>query len=115
MKRKFFFAFITLLNGFYAFAQIPNGDYVKDSTTYIRSHSVDFKKLRLEVSFDVKQSIVKGKVTEYFTPIRKNVDTIFFNGPGIKIFSCTLNGKPALFDTVANGVYVHCNPALHWD
>ena len=89
--------------------------YQKDTSAYIRNHQVDFTRLKLEVSFEPQKELVRGKVTEYFSPLRKNVDTIFFNGPGIKIISCTLNGKPAGYDTVSTGVYVHCKPALHWD
>src|SRR5579863_5842719 len=80
-------------------AQVLEDCYQKDTSAYIRDHQLDFSRLKLEVSFVPQQELVKGRVTEYFTPLRKNVDTIYFDGPGIKIISCAVNGKPAVFDT----------------
>ncbi len=96
-------------------AQVPEDCYQKDTSAYIRNHQVHFTRLKLEVSFVPQQALVKGRVTEYFTPLRKSVDTIYLNGPGIKFFSCTLNGKPTAYDTTAGGIFIHCNPVLHWD
>jgi aminopeptidase N len=115
MNKKLLLLFIAMIGVMTSHAQIPDVCFQKDSGAYIRDHQVDFTRLKLEVSFVPQQSLVKGRVTEYFTPLRKNVDTIYFDGPGIKIFSCTINGKPAIFDTTSRGVYVHCNPVLHWN
>ena len=47
-------------------AQVIEDCYQKDTSAYIRDHQVDFTRLKLEVSFVPEQSLVKGRVTEYF-------------------------------------------------
>ncbi|MEI8133680.1 MAG: M1 family metallopeptidase [bacterium] len=80
-----------------------------------REHPVDMLRLKLEVSFDCPKGIVYGKVTHYFTPLRSHVDSIFFDGPGIKIKEATLNGAPLNFKMVDGGVTVFPARPLKWD
>ncbi|MDP4220579.1 MAG: M1 family metallopeptidase [Bacteroidota bacterium] len=79
-----------------------------------REHPVDMLRMKIEVSFDCPKGIVYGKVTHYFTPLRSHVDSIFFDGPGIKIKDAMLNGKPLQFTTDASGVTVFPGKALSW-
>ena len=78
-------------------------------------HPVDMLHMRLEVSFVPEQGLVKGKVTHRFRPLRHNVDSIFFNGPGIRILQATLDGKPVRFAVSAAGITVYPTPPLVWD
>src|SRR5579872_5357596 len=71
-----------------------------------REHPVDMLRMKIEVSFDCPKGLVKGKVTHYFTPLRSHVDSIFFDGPGIKIKEAKLNGSPLRFTTNTDGVTV---------
>lgn len=80
-----------------------------------REHPVDMLRMKIEVSFDCPRGLVKGKVTHYFTPIREHVDSIFFDGPGIKIKEATLNGKPLQYSVSAEGVTVFPSRPLKWD
>src|ERR1700676_2790483 len=66
-----------------------------------REHPVDMLRMKIEVSFDCPKGIVYGKVTHYFTPIRSHVDSLYFDGPGIKIKEAMLNGEPLKFTTSA--------------
>jgi aminopeptidase N len=77
-------------------------------------HQVDMQHMRLEVSFVPQQGLVKGKVTHIFTPIRPTVDSLFFNGPGIRVHRAFLNGKPVPFTLSGEGVTVKCSPPLSW-
>lgn len=86
-----------------------------DSGTQYRDHPVDITKMKLEVNFKPNEGKVKGKVTHYFTPTRKKVDTLFFDAPDITIQSCVLNGKSTRYKTDAKGVTVFFSPALTWD
>ena len=78
-------------------------------------HPVDMLHMRLEVSFVPEQGLVKGKVTHRFRPIRSRVDSIFFNGPGIRINQATLNGKPLRYAVSPAGITVYPARPLTWD
>lgn len=86
-----------------------------DPGAQYRDHQVDIIRMKLEVNFEPAVGKVKGKVTHYFVPLRKKVDTLFFDGPDITIQSCTVNGKTAQFKTNDKGVTVFFSPALTWD
>jgi aminopeptidase N len=79
-----------------------------------REHPVDMLRMKIEVSFDCPKGIVYGKVTHYFTPIRGRVDSIFFDGPGIKIKQAFLNGRVLQFNTNSAGVTVFPSEPLTW-
>jgi aminopeptidase N len=80
-----------------------------------REHPVDMLRMKIEVSFDCPKGIVYGKVTHYFMPLRSHVDSIFFDGPAIKIKEAMLNGKPLRYTTTADGVTVFPETPLKWD
>jgi aminopeptidase N len=80
-----------------------------------REHNVDIIKMSLEVSFVPEQKLVKGKVSHLFMTLQKKVDTIFFDGPGIRIKTAKLDGKDLKFTTDANGVTVFPSTPLTWD
>jgi len=75
-------------------------------------HPLDMTNMRVDVRFDTGRKIVKGVVTHLFTPIRREVDSIFFNGPGISILECTLNGRRLPFRISPEGVTVYPEPPL---
>ncbi len=79
-----------------------------------REHPVDMLRMKIEVSFDCPKGIVYGKVTHYFAPLRSHVDSIFFDGPGIKIKEAMLNGSSLKFTTSAEGVTVFPSSPLTW-
>ncbi len=79
-----------------------------------REHSLDMQRMKIEVSFDCPKGIVYGKVTHYFTPLRSSVDSVFFDGPGIKIKDASLNGQSLRFTTTAEGVTVFPSKPMTW-
>ena len=78
-------------------------------------HPVDMRHMRLELEFDTSRRLVKGRVTHLFVPLRHEVDSIFFNGPGILIRDASLNGRSLPFRTSAGGVTVFPDRPLAWD
>lgn len=94
-------------------AQTPYQSYHKDPVQY-REHVLDITKMKVEVSFlpEIKQ--VNGKVSHSFVVLRKTVDSIFFDGPGIQILKASLNGKSLSFKTNKQGVWVYPASPLAW-
>lgn len=97
-----------------ATAQSNLKTYQNDPGERPREHSADITNMKVEVSFDCPKGIVKGKVTHSFTPLRKTIDTLFFDGPGIKISTANLDGKTCTYKTNSEGVTVYFSPALNW-
>jgi aminopeptidase N len=78
-------------------------------------HPLDMLHMRLEVRFDPLKKLVVGKVTHVFTPLRERVDSVFFNGPGIRIREATLNGARVRTRTSPEGITVYPTTPWHWD
>jgi aminopeptidase N len=77
-------------------------------------HQVDMLHMRLEVSFVPEQGLVKGRVTHIFNPLRERVDSLFFNGPGVRVLSATLNNVPVRFSTSPSGTTTYFPTPLTW-
>jgi len=112
MYKKILFVLALSCNS--VFAQNTYRSYLKDQTTY-REHPLDITRMKVEVSFEPKSSLVKGKVTHSFIVLQKQVDSIFFDAPGIRIKTATINGKPLPFQSSAKGVWVKPPTPLRWD
>lgn len=95
-------------------AQNTYRSYLRDNTSY-REHSLDITSMKVEVSFDVTKGLVKGKVTHTFTVLQKEVDSVFFDAPGITIKSATLSGQPLAFSVTKPGVWIKPSKPLVWD
>ncbi len=78
-------------------------------------HPVDMLHMRLEVTFEPTEGLVRGTVTHRFTPLRPRVDSLFLNGPGIRVASVSYRGKPAPFTSSDEGVTVKFDPPAAWD
>ncbi len=78
-------------------------------------HPVDMKHMRVELRFDTARKLVKGNVTHVFAPLRPEVDSLFFNGPAIRILDASLNGGKLPYRTSPEGVTVFPDPPLVWD
>lgn len=106
---SFGFSFIITL----AIAQTPSAAK-SENNGYPREHVLDIEKMVVEVSFKPEERKVLGKVTHYATPLRKNVDSIFFDGPSIEIKQVLINNNKTKFTTNNRGVTIFPNPTLHW-
>ncbi len=93
--------------------------YIPDANATPREHNADIIHMKVEVSFDAPKAKVLGKVTHTFKPLRKVIDTIFWDGPGIVIKSVSASmGKTNVNVThkiVPTGVITTFNPPLSWD
>lgn len=112
MKIKLLSVFI--LSAFLGSAQHAYNSYHKDATAY-REHALDIIKMKVELAFEPEVSLVKGKVTHQFRVLQKQVDSVFFDGPGISILSATLNGKGLTYKTVPTGIWVFPSAPFQWD
>lgn len=89
--------------------------YVRDPNASPREHNIDMERQKLEVEFEPAKGLVKGKVTHSFTVIQKQVDSIFFDGPGIRIQEASLDAQTLRYKTNAEGVWVYPAKTLNWD
>jgi len=112
MMKKLLIAFLSI--GTLASAQNTYRSYFKDATTY-REHPLDITRMKVEISFDTQKSLVKGKVTHSFMVLQKQVDSVFFDGPGINIKSALLGNQNLPFYTTDKGVWVKPAKPLQWD
>ncbi len=97
-----------------AFSQQKNRSYLVDSKLAPRDHNVDFKHLRLEVSFDPAKGLVKGKVTERFTPLRLKTDSIVLDAIDMTIKEVLLNGNPVGFKNDKTYLTIFPTSNLSW-
>jgi aminopeptidase N len=67
-------------------------------------HQMDMEHMRLTLSFQPEEGLVRGNVTHIFTPLRDRVDTLFLNGPGITILKALHRGRPLSFVTCPEGI-----------
>ncbi len=95
--------------------QYPAGTNYVNPGTEPPEHTLDMLHMRLEVSFKPKEGLVKGKVTHRFRAIRSEVDSFFFNGPGINILKATLNTTALRYRVSSEGTTTYFNPPLKWN
>jgi aminopeptidase N len=100
---------------------VGNGSFTGEKRSYYddgawapRERNVDFKHMRLELSFETAQGLVKGKATHLFSPLRETVDSIWLDGPGIRVSAVTMNGKTAKFRSEAEGLWVFADKSLRF-
>ncbi len=115
MKQLLTFSFCLLAFAGFAQQEPPHIHYLPDPDGAERQHSVDITHMKLEVSFEPQLGKVKGTVTHEFTTIQKDIDTLFFDGPGITILSAQMDGKDVPFTTNKEGVVVRFSKHLNWD
>jgi aminopeptidase N len=113
MKKVFSILFFFFAVGKDAYAQHYNDTKMYDPGIEMQEHSLDFTRMRLAVEFVPEKGLVKGNITHYFTPVREEVDTFFLDGPGIRVKSAMLNGKPVKYTTTDDGIHFYPDAALH--
>jgi aminopeptidase N len=99
---KKFFVSLFCLATVSLLAQNSYRSYLKDNLSY-REHSLDITRMKVEVSFVPEKGLVKGKVTHSFTVLQKQVDSVFFDAPGIQIKNASLNNQTLPFTIVKTG------------
>jgi aminopeptidase N len=104
---------LLLLNLPLAFSQ--NYCRQTDPNATPREHTVDITNMKLEVEFNPEAGLVIGKVTHTFKSLRPQIDSLFFDGPGITIKSAKLDGQAISYVINSNGVTVAFNKKPKWD
>ncbi len=115
MKRIFTIISIVCFSGLIAQTELPHIHYVADPDGAERQHSVDITHMKVEVSFEPAAGKVNGKVTHNFTTIQKNIDTLFFDAPGITILSAEMDGQKVAYTINPEGVVLRFARKLMWD
>ena len=98
-----------------ALAQSKTQTYAWEDEKYPRERLIDMERMVVDVSFDPPAGIVKGQVTHYFKPLRKTLDSVFFDAPKIDIKTVFVNGKKSNFKTNKDGVTVFFEKPLTWE
>jgi aminopeptidase N len=86
-----------------------------DPERHEEEHQVDMERLILKVNFKPEQALVQGEVTHVFKPLRPQVDSLFLDGPGIRVNEAFLNGKKVDFKTGREGVTFYFKPSVKWN
>jgi aminopeptidase N len=93
---------------------LPRITFVDDDGKVPREHPVDMERMRLEVSFDTKLGLVRGKVTHVFRSLWKEVDGIYFDGVDLRIQDVRLNNQPVQYVSSDKGLTVLPPSPLVW-
>src|SRR5690554_5238372 len=98
-----------------AFAQVPLRSYYTDGGLVPVEHSVDFKHLKLEVSFQPEEKKVIGKVEHQFVVLQKQVDTLRLDAKSMEINSVLWNSKEVEFENTNNDLIIRFPESLKWE
>ena len=115
MKSIFTAVLCACFVGLNAQTELPHIHYLADPEAAERQHSVDITHMKVEVGFVPAEGKVIGKVTHNFTTIQNNIDTLFFDAPGIQILKAEMDGLPVPFTTNPEGVVLRFGKKLMWD
>ena len=95
--------------------EYPTSRYYSEAGSEPRERVIDIERMRLDVAFDAPKGLVKGKVTHYFSPLRKEVTEIRFDGVGIRIQKALLNGKEVEYSNNGKSITVLPKSSLTWN
>lgn len=96
-------------------AQTKTSSYLYDASAVPREHNLDFIKMKVELSFEPAQGLVKGKVTHYFTPLLPKVSSFFLDGIKMNFKEVSLNGKPVKYSSDETGITITSDTPLQWN
>lgn len=115
MRRLLTFACIFWAAAISAQTESEHIHYLSDPDAAERQHSVDVTHMKVEVRFETEVGKVIGKVTHEFVTLQQNIDTLFFDAPGIVINSATMDGAAVPFTINKEGVVLRFAKSLNWD
>ncbi len=88
---------------------------LSDANAKPREHYADITSMKLEVEFKPEAGLVIGKVTHTFKSLRPQLDSLFFDAPGITIKSAKLDGIAITYSVTSTGVTVAFTQKPKWD
>jgi aminopeptidase N len=106
MLNKIIILIISIFTSLQIVAQNKSQTYVWEDEKYARERLIDMERMVVDVTFDPPAGLVKGQVSHFFKPLRKSIDSVFFDAPKIDIKAVFVNGKKANFKTNTDGVTV---------
>ena len=112
-KPSFILFFLVFLSLFTASAQ-KTITFVADEEGLPREQVVDMKHLKLEVSFDLKNSQVLGKVEHRFEVKRQSIDSLFLDAINMEFNKVVLDGKPVDYKNKSRGIEIYFPAQLQW-
>lgn len=80
-----------------------------------REHPLDFTRMALDVRFEPKAGLVRGRVTHTFNVLRERVDSVVLDAININVHQATVGGKPTRYNNTDSAIIVYFEPALTWD
>ncbi len=89
--------------------------YIHDAGAHARERVVDITKTIIDVSFEPTEGIVNGTVVHTFTPLRKTVDTLFLDAPGIEVLELTLGKDKPKYTVDSKGITIRFDKPLTWE
>lgn len=102
-KKRSFFLWVMMTVSITVASQPKMWKREIDVATAPREHTLDFLELKLDLSFNEKEGLVKGKVTHVFTPLRTKVDQFSLDAKGdLTIIEAILNGNKIEFKRDSN-------------
>jgi aminopeptidase N len=115
MLNKIIILIISIFTSLQIVAQNKSQTYVWEDEKYARERLIDMERMVVDVTFDPPAGLVKGQVSHFFKPLRKSIDSVFFDAPKIDIKAVFVNGKKANFKTNTDGVTVLFEKPLIWE
>lgn len=109
MRFRFWF-FLLLIVTFHTAAHPPS-----NSTDRVEKRAVDFIHYRAELTPDIQLNHIKGKVDIEFVAIQQQVSSLRFTARYKKIFSVSLDNKPAAFRVEGDTLLVSFGGSLPAD
>jgi len=88
--------------------------YLQDKGLVPRERSVDFKHLKLEVSFKPEQKLVLGYVEEDFEVLQQSIDSLYLDGIRMKYIEVKLDGMPVKYKLGQRGITLLFPDPLEW-
>lgn len=113
------FKFLSLLIGLSLFttlsSQVRQRSYYADNGLVPRERSVDFKHLKIQVSFIPEEGKIMGLVEETFVVLQQEIDTLFLDAVRMKFNSVTLNGADVPYENTQKGLILRFEKSLAWN
>lgn len=88
--------------------------YIQDPKAVPREHAADFTHTLIDIRIVPEMGKVVGSVTHQFEPLRKSVDSLFIDGPGISVKTARLDQKSVQWKANDQGITFFFDRPLSW-
>lgn len=92
----------------------PTVQFVAERGEGPRNHNIDQQRMVVRVGFEPQKQLVKGTVTHYFRPIRRRIDSLFLDGPGITFQEVRLNEEAVSHRVTDDGIWIYPETPRPW-